>query len=1503
MKVLFSLIFLALFTISRAQTATISDMQVAYPTASDAIIQPGSNYWCNTSTQTTPRSFYGSNTIAPVSTYDPVVNSAQIQFDQPYLWYTNEDGTATGATGLTRYPNHCLQICIKVQCTSYLGSSPSPAFPIQFVQFEIFKFLEQSNPLDPKATPPIRTIQLYPTDGIYKCAGYKYNASVTTDTTLGTNSTIATILCDTKGTPCDPSLTGGASDSCGCIDGNTAATISSGGLSPNPPVNFVHDSENTLTFCGAWDGSYNFDSEFAKTNGTFGYRATIQTEGYQPDPNLSAVNVNLTTAYPGQNQMPITVDLVDVHSVRTSPTVVGLLDVVAAQPYNVKYRLSKDANVNIDIFDASPIPNLPMDNLATDFYTGAALSSDTYKNYIVRKLINSEPRLGEGSPDGGQLVTNPNATALTEVEPWDGRDDQGRLLPRGNYVVNITANATDQWGNDTSRPKQYQMSLDPLKLTDLVVTGLNKQSTAYASISYMLTEAATVYFRVYSPGTTFTAPAGSLAMYTPNGGLGLPPELVPGAGFKGTLIYDSKEQKPGRTVNPEVFSKWDGRCNQVNGCNFSGATYANGEYVPDGDYVYVIWAEIPYQNADGSPDQYVNKACYINNSGSFVTTPVGTDGINGCEKFDAVKTRMYNNGIIPVNRGQVDITIQPVGYSTMGSSPIAYGLDPFVFRYSISREAPVIARIKNTGNVVVKTLVNNEVQVAQQMNQYTWDGKDDYGRFVGPGTYTFEVITKDPIDPTIQYSQTALFPIDIFRIVDVSDTPLLDQTNSEAQLTYALTKTMDTSIFIYDKGVVIPNDKTQPWPPVMGTDASGLLNGILTNIIDPNTGQPAVPIKTFRGIKPGEGLANQESWDGTRQSDNSYVSDGQYPYIIIGKAVDPATFYYDTDATPSLMNTPDCSAAFVPSTTVGTGTVCTSPDCTTGTAGSSVGTGDSKCGYKTLYASDHVTGLINVTRGPVYFLANSIIISPTNPKMFHSTETVKVPAYTIQFTPSRTAQIDISIISRDGKDCYGNTLPTDALGNLLAPQPVCRVLKNTSFGPFGYQNIYTGNIASRVFWDGKDDNGRYCANGAYTVLLQANGYPLNVNSQWSYQGTQIVCTATGVGSANTCSPGQLSGAVKWVCQDGSTGIPNATAGNITCPSVYEATETRLLEGNLFQVFDTFIQDIQQRNQNGTIAYQISVPMKVAIQIFKPGTYITNYQTGVVSNGSLNYILCQETASQSVKACTTQLTAANYGCPSGETGNIAGASPNRTITCTNPNASGSNERQLLVKAITGMRTPNTDIEETWDGKDFAMQDVPDGIYPFRIVTALQNNSSHIDSFYGDIDDIGYVADWTSYGNFVGEFVVARGDGQFVCPDWQKTVIFYPNPLKAASGKFEVTKTPVPGQMSIKIYNIAGDLVREQGYTCIDQNGNQTTMGSSLAIQPDNNIGSTLQPGVNQPTIQTTEPNLRNAAVRCEWNKQNDHGKTVARGVYLGLVDFKATGGGREHCQKVVKIVIP
>jgi hypothetical protein len=293
-----------------------------------------------------------------------------------------------------------------------------------------------------------------------------------------------------------------------------------------------------------------------------------------------------------------------------------------------------------------------------------------------------------------------------------------------------------------------------------------------------------------------------------------------------------------------------------------------------------------------------------------------------------------------------------------------------------------------------------------------------------------------------------------------------------------------------------------------------------------------------------------------------------------------------------------------------------------------------------------------------------------------------------------------------------------------------------------------------------------------------------------------------------------------------------------------------VNADLYKVFDLLEADgyaISQRGTDMKIGYQVSVPMKVAIQILKPGTTIYNYATGSLRNPATG---------QEVQDI----------------------------------------REVLVKAIVGMRPAMTLVEELWDGTDYAGQEVPDGTYPFRFVTAT--DTSRIDTVTGEIigtPAMNYVADQQEYQT-LHRATVAIGDGKFVCEDWEKTFIFYPNPLTNASkGTLEITKMPVPGELSIKFYNLAGDLVRDSGYECIDANNYQVTMGRSMQFQPDNNPAGSTQ-------VTTVDAGQRNAALRCKWNRTNQHGKRVAHGVYFGLVDFKAQMG-REHCQKVVKVLIP
>ena len=1497
---------------------------------------------------------------------DPWKYSALIEYDQPYPSASEENN----------YPNHCLALCMDVYCTNKPNgaSTYSVAFPIQNIKYEIAKYYGSKDISNPETNPPVRTIFqslidnkiVDGTTGVgveididkYSCASYVcYGARANFEDT--TTCPSPKYVCDSEGCTgncctslSDPSADPVSTTTAGCVAGDkkngqeSPCIVKSGsGKGYNDPIHF----------CTSWDGSYEILGEFGKTNGQFGFRGNIQTNYPGDGMAVETINIDQTYVYPGNNQYPIQVDVTNVHTVRTTPTVIGSLTAVQAAPYAIAYRLSKDADVQIQIFDAS----------------STTISTDNRK--LVRTLVNWQPRMGEGmkGADSDKLIV--------ESDSWDGRDDSGRLLPAGNYLVSIQAKTKDEWpGVDLSRAVTRQLSLDPLKLTDIQVFGLNKQSTGYAMIYYVPTEASNVYFEVYSPGTTFdstfTKGSDQTGTSPTRAGMKLADGSISTTTKSGVRVYRSQQQRGRAMSYPD---KWDGLCHgteedgscaipyakgtklPISGNIFDGTTntctegeiandictvkFAEGSPLPDGDYVYVLWAEVPYT------DTYKNAAE---------------------DTFTAVKTQRYYTGLLPVERGVVDITIQPVSYSTVGSSPTAYGLDPFIFRYSIARDAIVNAYVKNTAGVNVKTLTDQggNSNVAQQMNTLVWDGRDDQGRMVGPGTYMFVVESMDPMFPqSVKTQATTLFPVDLYRVVDVSTTDVYGDSEAKATLSYKLSKAMNVQVNIYNKDVVIPaqNESGDPQQTAVTTSQTTIpaevaalyargelsseivedsefagkqythhigpesLNGIVngtkqTRVTDPtydNTNKtysyyvmelqyvaitgtgsnrtgtfeimsitqvtvpaqttawpPRVcdkttdlttafvmtlpngstmtcpsaaatcfvdparkpsciyvndktftnypkspaqaqynyaegaaqtldvrlqPIKTFNrsALKAGDGVTVIEEWDAQYFYNPTPVSvalGGKNPQSVVNACVNQT----DKTACPYEM-VPDGTYPFyiAPQTNE---PVDIYYDTTTAAP---VRTESGITPQTGLYATDKPVYRVNITRGPVYFLDGSVAVYPNAPQLFNtSSGPVFVPPYEINFSISRAATVEVSVVALQDGLCTkpGVTQPTNGTNVYNAKAgDVCKFLSTMTIPNTA---TFDPNIVRKVYWDGTDNNGYYVKNGNYEIRLTAKNYP-------------------------------------------DEGLYESTVKQLT------------LSVDLLKVYDLPETEAYAMSKRGTdmkISYQISVPMKVAIQIFKPGTTIFDYQRGTLRDPATG----------------------------------------KEVT---------DIRDVLVKSIVGIRPATTLIEEVWDGTDYAGQDVPDGTYPFRFVTAL--NSADIDTITGDIIGeyaqtdgqtanpnlwkINKVADTYQYSN-LHHATVAIGDGEFVCEDWEKTVFFYPNPFKTPTGTLEITKLPVPGKLSIKLYNLAGDLVREGGYQCVDANNMTTTLSGSLDVKPDNTVSNTPYDG-NMPT-------LRNAALRCFWDKTNDHGKKVARGVYFGLVDFRAQNG-RQHCQKVVKILIP
>lgn len=1474
---------------------------------------------------------------------DPWVSSALIEYDQPY-----PDTTVAN----NKYPNHCLALCMQVVCTNkpMAQATYSIAFPLQNITFDIVKYYNGKNIKDAEGTPAIRSIDLYPNteDNSAKCGSYVCPGGAKGEYTCPAPvceflpkkqkcikfGSISEEACPSATSQCGKYTSGstskgyGTTDSTSCPNGSCDWVIfNEDGIRSNVPI----------PFCAAWDGSYDIAGEFGKSNGDFAFRATVATDFPGDNVAVDKIEFNSTIAYPGENQIPIQVDVTNVHTVRSTPTVVGDITAVPAQPYTFAYRLSKDADVRIAIFDASSDDSKS--------YGTSADSTITGKNQIVRTLVDWQPRVGEG------IKGVESDKQIVESDSWDGRSDSGMLLPAGNYIAAIQAKTQDEWpGIDFSRAVTRQVSLDPLKLTDIAVTGLNKKSTAYASISYVPTEASKVYWNIYTPGTTFAgANSGTNTINTNSSQpTGTAPTLVDGTG---TLVYSSAED---RTSRMNFTSKWDGLCGALDangqptsctrtyaknekmstGTTCPDATcteqFAYGAPMPDGNYVYVLWAEIPYNG------------CYYNALGGTANTPRFDAGVacaaseaNNNKQFTGVKTLSYYTGQVAIERGFVDITIQPVSYSTVGSSPTAYGLDPFIFKYSIVREANVVAKVTNSAGVDVKYLTPKTgiTQVAQQMNTLSWDGRDDQGRMVTPGTYMFVVESKDAMFPAVTNKASAVFPVDMYRVVDVATTDVYGDSDAKATISYMLSKAMNVQINIYNKDVVIPayNTKGGDYSDFV-VNASTWATGYAANLASVDVYETGVTTPFATLTNPGigtttnlTGTANPYTRDTVTVVENpNYVvgstvtTELQYyvtlkreigtlstgvtswPPRICNKTTDAAVFNAAGYVDPAQVAAEDTKCIYVNDTTftnypanaqaaasgvvdvrlqpiktfdrtstkTGDGIMITeewdavsfyNPTSTQQPGACKGKTNLKDCPYETVpdgqypffisarsnepfdryyaqsgetykengvdknyivgapfktakevkqedfwYATDKVSSKINITRGSVYFLDGSTTVYPNAPQLFNaSTGPVFIPPYEIDFSVSRAATVEVAIVALKPNMCY------DTTGKLTernaAAGAVCKYLSTTTIANTGN---FDPNTVRKVYWDGTDNNGVYVKPGIYEVRLIAKNYP--------------------------------------------------------DPHLYQETVKVIrINADLLKVFDLLEADgyaLNQRDTDMKIGYQISVPMKVAIQIFKPGTTIYDYQKGTLRN---------PTTGTEVKDI----------------------------------------HEVLVKAIVGIRPATTLIEEVWDGRDYAQQEVPDGTYPFRFVTAL--NSADIDSVTGEIlgsDDtsadaakwsIEKVADTYQYQN-LHKATVAIGDGRFVCEDWEKTVFFYPNPLRVASkGTLEITKMPVPGTVSIKYFNLAGDLVRDSNYTCVDANNYQVTMGSSLQFNPDNTPEGSVK--LDNDGLDAF-PNIRNAALRCKWDRTNQHGKKVARGVYFGLVDFRAQNG-REHCQKVVKILVP
>lgn len=670
------------------------------------------------------------------------------------------------------------------------------------VEFEVFRFVDGANPLDPGSTPPLKTFFI-------DSPGFVTPGDVN----------------ECSGTTC-----------------------------------YLPDLNNA--YCVLWDGSQNIQGGTGKVNGQYGFRVTVQTNQVGQSGNIT---ITQTRAYPSgatldasqPNQFSVAqknilVDVSDVHVVKSTPTVVGQITGVSAEPYNFNYRLAKDATMYLSINESIP----PFAN--------------------IRTVIPGLPRTGEGALGAA------GAQPLVNGDSWDGRDFSGSILPPGSYLAVFQANASDQYdcipgsggcpaseASDLSASVTTQIAIDPLQITDIRVQPLLGGSTSLAVLSYQLTEPATVYVDIYPPGTSFCnddngVPALSDVNSTVTDPVTDGQPVLPAKNFAASsagcnLTGPIARVQPLRTIvqqqnsRTSVLSFWDGRD-------------SNGNLVGDGDYSFVIYASLP--SRAGQP-------------------------YNGSSGDRRVWTSLAKTGFISILRGLVGITQVTPTSTVIGSSPAIAGLSPFTFRYQLSRDALVDLKIFNAnGSQLIKTIVNHETRPGLFNNSETWvDGTDDNGLMVASGTYLVQLTATDAAFPANVSTTTALFPLDNFRITDVGLTPLLAGASDQVTLTYQLSQPMFIAWNIYPAGSVIV-DSTGSWPPCAATNSPPDACTSSSVVSPPPASIPVSPIITFKGMRAGR-LKISEFWDG-RDINGLFVPDGNYVFTLSAQSTTTPK-YFPTD--------------------------------------------------------------------------------------------------------------------------------------------------------------------------------------------------------------------------------------------------------------------------------------------------------------------------------------------------------------------------------------------------------------------------------------------------------------------------------------------------------------------------------------------------------------------------------------------------------------------------------
>jgi flagellar hook assembly protein FlgD len=187
---------------------------------------------------------------------------------------------------------------------------------------------------------------------------------------------------------------------------------------------------------------------------------------------------------------------------------------------------------------------------------------------------------------------------------------------------------------------------------------------------------------------------------------------------------------------------------------------------------------------------------------------------------------------------------------------------------------------------------------------------------------------------------------------------------------------------------------------------------------------------------------------------------------------------------------------------------------------------------------------------------------------------------------------------------------------------------------------------------------------------------------------------------------------------------------------------------------------------------------------------------------------------------------------------------------------------LVKVLVSNQPPRQPVETDWDGTDLSFTKVPDGDYTFTIIGSTDNTA--IDTITGQVTP-GDLCE-LSIDQYIENLPVSRNGSLNPQGDFDQNTYAYPNPAYGPTVTFSIW-VPFQGDVFMRIYTMAGELVYQHDF-------------------------GQVPPAYDSPSPLTYV-----------WNKDNEAGRPVAKGIYYVVFQAQETYGNKNFAQTVKKVLIP